>query len=56
MYAKVTLKGRYQISSYIKTGYTQNQIANILGISQSTISRGIKRNSSKGKYKPELAE
>ena len=55
-FTQLTLKERYQISAYIKVGYTQVQIANTLGISQSTISREIKRNSSEGTYKPELAE
>lgn len=55
-FTQLTLKERYQISAYIKVGYTQNEIANTLGIAQSTISRELKRNSSEGKYKPELAE
>lgn len=55
-FTQLTLKERYQISAYIKIGYTQTQIANSLNISQSTVSREIKRNSSNGKYKPELAE
>ena len=55
-FTQLTLKERYQISAYIKVGYTQIQIANSLGISQSTISREIKRNSFEGTYKPELAE
>ena len=55
-FTQLTLKVRYQISAYTKIGYTQIQIANTLGISQSTVSREIKRNSSEGIYKPELAE
>ncbi len=55
-FTQLTLNEKYQISAYIKVGYTQNQIANSLNISQSTISRELKRNSSDGKYKPELAE
>lgn len=55
-FTQLTLKERYQISAYIKVGYTQTQIANFLNISQSTVSREIKRNSFNGLYKPELAE
>lgn len=55
-FTQLTLKERYQISAYIKVGYTQKEIAKSLSKSQSTISREIKRNSSNGKYKPELAE
>ncbi|KAB7878343.1 helix-turn-helix domain-containing protein, partial [Poseidonibacter ostreae] len=44
-FTQLTLKERYQISAYIKIGYTQNQIAKLLDKSQSTISREINRNS-----------
>lgn len=36
-FTQLTLKVRYQISAYTKVGYTQIQIANTLGISQSTV-------------------
>lgn len=55
-FTQLTLKERYQISAYIKVGYTQKQMALCLGISQSTISRELKRNSYQSIYKPELAE
>ena len=55
-FTQLTLKERYQISAYIKVGYTQNKIANLLNKSQSTISREINRNSRYGKYHPEVAE
>jgi IS30 family transposase len=35
---------RYQIYAYIKVGYTQKEIADCLGTSQSTISRELNRN------------
>jgi len=55
-FTQLTLKERYQIYAYIKVGYTQKEIADCLGTSQSTISRELKRNSYEGDYKPEVAE
>jgi IS30 family transposase len=55
-FKQLTLKERYQISAYIKVGYKQKQIAKLLKVSQSTISREINRNSEDKKYNPEQAE
>ncbi|KAB7880550.1 helix-turn-helix domain-containing protein, partial [Poseidonibacter ostreae] len=54
-FTQLTLKERYQISAYIKVGYTQNDIAKLLDKSQSTISREISRNSKHNKYQAEVA-
>ena len=54
-YKQLTLKERYHISTLIKQGYNQKQIANEIGVSASTICRELKRNSS-DKYHPELAQ
>jgi IS30 family transposase len=54
-YEQLTLAKRYHISTLIKQGYTQKKIANELGVSPSTISRELKRNSD-GKYHPETAQ
>ncbi|MDX9960285.1 MAG: IS30 family transposase [Aliarcobacter sp.] len=54
-FTQLTLKERYQISAYIKVGYTQNDIAKLLDKSQSTISREINRNSKYNKYQAEIA-
>lgn len=55
-YHQLTLKERYQIYAYNKVGYLQKDIAKKLNVSESTISREIKRNSTNGTYNPEKAE
>ena len=47
---------RYKILGLLCCRYTQAQIADIIGCSQSTISRELKRNSSRGKYGAEAAQ
>ncbi|MFV0391483.1 MAG: helix-turn-helix domain-containing protein, partial [Paludibacteraceae bacterium] len=42
----LTREQRYQISALLQTGTRQKEIARIVGTSESTISREIKRNSS----------
>jgi IS30 family transposase len=54
-YKQLTLKERYHISTLIKQGYNQKKIADEIGVSPSTISRELKRNSD-GKYHPEIAQ
>ncbi len=54
-YKQLTLAKRYHISTLIKQGYKQGEIAKEIGVSPSTISRELKRNSD-GKYSPELAQ
>ncbi|MCQ2098015.1 MAG: IS30 family transposase [Fibrobacter sp.] len=46
---------RYKILGLLRSRYTQTQIADIIGCSQSTVSREIKRNGSQGKYGAEAA-
>jgi transposase, IS30 family len=43
-YKQLTYEQRCQIEALIKTGLCQREIARVVGISQSTISREIKRN------------
>jgi IS30 family transposase len=47
---------RYQILALLKEGMNYTQIANNIGVSKSTISREINRNSIDGKYNPDEAE
>jgi IS30 family transposase len=54
-YKQLTLSLRYQIFAYKNENYNQTQIANILGVSKSTISREYKRNSINDYYSPEQA-
>lgn len=44
-YKQLTLEKRYHISTLIKEGYKQKEIALKIGVSPSTISRELKRNS-----------
>jgi len=46
---------RYQISALLQRGTKQKEIAGIVGTSESTISRELKRNSSKRTYSADLA-
>ncbi len=43
-YTHLTSEQRYQISNGLKEGYSQQAIADIIGVNQSTISREIRRN------------
>ena len=43
-YTHLTSEQRYQISNGLKQGYSQQTIANIIGVNKSTISREIRRN------------
>lgn len=52
----LTREQRYQISALLQTGTRQKEIARIVGTSESTISREIKRNSSKRRYSAKNAQ
>ncbi len=43
-YTHLTSERRYQISNGLKEGYSQQAIADIIGVNQSTLSREIRRN------------
>ena len=43
-YTHLTSEQRYQISNGLKEGYSQQTIADIIGVNKSTISREIRRN------------
>ena len=43
-YKQLTLKERYHISTLLKKGWSQKEIANSIGVNPSTISREIQRN------------
>ena len=55
-YKQLNLIKRYQILALLKEGMNYTQIANNIGVSTSTISREIRRNSIDGKYNPDEAE
>jgi IS30 family transposase len=54
-YAQLTQEQRYQISALLKTEHSQNEIAIVLGVHKSTISREIRRNRGKRGYRPKQA-
>ena len=56
MYKQLTSEQRYAISVLLQRGTSRKVIAEQLGVSISTISRELRRNSSKrGRYNPKLA-
>lgn len=54
-YQQLTAIQRYQISDFLKSGWTQKRISWELGFHPSTISREIKRNLGKRGYRPRQA-
>jgi transposase, IS30 family len=55
-YKQLTLEQRYQISAYLKLGYTKTMIAAELGVHKSTLSRELRRNLSGRGYRPQFAD
>ena len=55
-YKQLTEAQRYQIAALKKAGILNNQIALIIGTSESTITREIQRNSGKRGYRPRQAQ
>ncbi|SHO53324.1 helix-turn-helix domain-containing protein, partial [Desulfopila aestuarii] len=54
-YQQLTQEQRYQISVLRKAGMTHAAIAKAVGVSSSTISRELKRNSTENGYDPKVA-
>jgi len=54
-YTQLTEEIRYQISAYMKAGFTQTEISLLVKVHKSTISREIKRNSGRRGYHPKQA-
>jgi len=54
-YAQLTQEQRYQISALLKTEHSQNEIAIVLGVNKSTISRELRRNCGMRGYRPKQA-
>ena len=55
-YTQLTQEQRYQISALLKGNHTQSEIARILQVHKSTISREIRRNRGKRGYRPKQAQ
>lgn len=54
----ITESQRYEISAYLKTGKTKIEIATLIGVHRSSVTRELKRNRDKrsGSYNPDLAQ
>ena len=55
-YQQLTQCQRYQIKALLKSGQNQTEIAKIIGVHKSTISRELKRNRGQRGYRPKQAE
>jgi len=55
-YKQLTHNKRYQIYAYLRIGIKQTEIARIIGVHKSTISREIRRNKGKRGYRPNQAQ
>lgn len=55
-YAQLTREQRYQIHALLKGQHTQTEMAQILGVNKSTISRELKRNRGLRGYRPKQAD
>lgn len=55
-YTQLTLEQRYQIQALVKTGHGYTEIANVVGVHKSTISREVQRNRGLRGYRPQQAQ
>ena len=55
-YTQLTQEQRYQIYALKKAGHKQMEIANVVGIHKSTISRELRRNQGQRGYRPKQAQ
>ena len=55
-YTQLTEHQRYQISALMKAGHKQFEIAAVIGVHKSTISRELKRNRGLRGYRPRQAQ
>ena len=55
-YAQLTQEQRYQIYALKKTGHSQTEIAAVLGVHKSTVSRELNRNRGGRGYRPQQAQ
>lgn len=54
-YTQLTREQRYQIQALMKTGQNQTQMASVLGVHKTTISRELRRNQGLRGYRPHQA-
>lgn len=54
-YTQLTLEQRYQIQALLKMGHPYQEIATVVGVHKSTISREVRRNQGRRGYRPQQA-
>lgn len=54
-YTQLTQEQRYQIYALLKMGHTQTEIAEVIGVHKSTVSRELRRNRGRRGYRPKQA-
>jgi IS30 family transposase len=52
-YCQLTQEQRYQIYALKKTGHSGMEIAEVIGVDKSTVSRELKRNRGQRGYRPQ---
>lgn len=55
-YNQLTQEQRYQIYALKKTGHTRTEIAEVIGVHKSTVSRELRRNHGERGYRPQQAQ
>jgi IS30 family transposase len=55
IHTQLTCEQRYQIKALLKMRHTQTEIANVLCVNKSTISRELQRNCGRRGYRPKQA-
>lgn len=55
-YNQLTQEQRYQIYALKKTGHTRTEIAEVIGVHKSTVSRELRRNQGERGYRPQQAQ
>ena len=55
-YTQLTQEQRYQIYALKKTGHFPSEIAEVIGVHKSTVSRELKRNRGQRGYRPQQAQ
>jgi IS30 family transposase len=56
VHAQLTQEQRYQIAALLEAGHNQTEIAGVVGVHKSTISRELTRNRGLRGYRPKQAQ
>jgi len=52
-YTQLAQEQRYQISALLKTGHSQTEIATVIGVKKTTVSRELRRNRGQQGHRPQ---